>query len=713
MATHGIHNRRRRAVVATVSVLSVLLPAAGLAYVGAVSYREDRGIVAARLEKQASAASQVAAYVESALATTVTRVATTFERASTPGDAMRARAALEHGVPLAEQPFVIGRDAEMQYPSRNPLGRKVAAVLPRQTEPPCRRMACIKELRAKDKRAQLLQRAAISEFACGERTPCKSGRAQATRAQRLYSLLRRHDDVAPNALLGLARIARRRGDRATAIALYGELAERFGSRLDAEGVSYEFLAAVGSAEVSHDKHRALAVMQKLMARRYVAPPGVLTSAGHSLVAELSTSDSPDVRANVQPLRRALSEADRELSFAAQLQADVADVARSADRTLRSRRSASRSDVSYVFRAYESLGVVGIVATVAQLTALAATAQVELASVAAGARARVHAIGTPRPTSLRTLASATFGETLPHLVLEIVHDRSLPDPLDEIVRARGQRHLAITGGLVAVLVIALFASIRGAARERELARLKSNFVSTVSHELKTPLTSIRMFGEMLQQGVAGSDRQRETHYQNIIVKESQRLGLLITNLLDYSQIERGTQQYRQQVVVVGDLVDDVLATFDTFREDRQPPVEAMFGANARVAKLVVDREVLVQALLNLLENAVKYGGMAPIVVEVTCEGDDVCIAVIDQGPGIARSEHDKVFREFYRAPAARTSGAGGTGLGLALVKRHVEAQGGTVTLDSEEGRGATFTLRFTRHSRDDGERPRGEPVFASG
>src|SRR5204863_5508859 len=111
-------------------------------------------------------------------------------------------------------------------------------------------------------------------------------------------------------------------------------------------------------------------------------------------------------------------------------------------------------------------------------------------------------------------------------------------------ARGQlwRYLALVGGLVLVMLFGVVATYRGAARERELGKLKSDFVSTVSHELKTPLTSIRMFAEMLREGVAGEDRERERRYHEIIVKESERLGLLIANLLDYAQIERGTRRY---------------------------------------------------------------------------------------------------------------------------------------------------------------------------
>src|SRR5262249_36845581 len=145
-------------------------------------------------------------------------------------------------------------------------------------------------------------------------------------------------------------------------------------------------------------------------------------------------------------------------------------------------------------------------------------------------------------------------------------------------------------------LGLVATIRGAARERELARLKSDFVSTVSHELKTPLTSIRMFAEMLVEGVAGADRDRERHYQKIIVAESERLGLLIANLLDYAQIERGTRRYSRKREGAAALTREAVATFGRLREGEGQAVGVVVGPEAEASAVLVDREVMVQALL---------------------------------------------------------------------------------------------------------------------
>jgi signal transduction histidine kinase len=235
-----------------------------------------------------------------------------------------------------------------------------------------------------------------------------------------------------------------------------------------------------------------------------------------------------------------------------------------------------------------------------------------------------------------------------------------------------------------------ATIRNAARERELARLKSDFVSTVSHELKTPLTSVRMFAEMLQQGVAKGDRSRESRYHEIIVKESERLGLLIANLLDYSQVERGTRRYSEQRVSMSELVKDSVSTFSRFQDEEQPSeIEVSDRSDGAAAR--VDREVIVQCVLNLLSNASKYGERKPIEVRVWSEAGEVGVSVRDRGPGIPRSEVGKIWDEFYRSPSAYSSGVEGTGLGLALVKRHVEAQGGRVEVESVTDEGSTFTI----------------------
>jgi signal transduction histidine kinase len=257
----------------------------------------------------------------------------------------------------------------------------------------------------------------------------------------------------------------------------------------------------------------------------------------------------------------------------------------------------------------------------------------------------------------------------------------------------------TSALAIALGLGLLAMIRGAVRARELAQLKSDFVSTVSHELKTPLTSIRMFAEMLEQGVAQGDPAKLARYHGVIVQESQRLGLLIGNLLDYAQIEKGTRRYTHTREAIGPLARHAVTTFETLRDPAgaaRNPLTVAVSAEAMRAEVEVDRDVVVGAVLNLLANAAKYGGAAqPIEISVDADADAAWIAVRDHGPGIPAAEQARIFREFYRAPEAYRSGVEGTGLGLALVKRHIEALGGTVEVASQLGDGAEFTIRLPR------------------
>jgi signal transduction histidine kinase len=204
--------------------------------------------------------------------------------------------------------------------------------------------------------------------------------------------------------------------------------------------------------------------------------------------------------------------------------------------------------------------------------------------------------------------------------------------------------------------------------------------------------------MLEHGVARDDGEKMARYQRVIVQESQRLGLLIANLLDYAQIERGTRRYTPTRQEIAQLARHAVATFESLRhpEGALGSIEVAVSEGAAHAEVEVDRDVVVSALLNLLANAAKYGGAEhPIEVGVDADAGSAWISVRDHGPGIPASEQARIFREFYRAPAAYRSNVEGTGLGLALVKRHIEALGGTVEVASAVGEGATFTIRLAR------------------
>jgi signal transduction histidine kinase len=155
------------------------------------------------------------------------------------------------------------------------------------------------------------------------------------------------------------------------------------------------------------------------------------------------------------------------------------------------------------------------------------------------------------------------------------------------------------------------------------------------------------------------------------------------------------------VAASALAEEAVETFRRLADGEGQPLSLEVAPGAATASVSADREALVQSLLNLLSNASKYGGRErPVVVRVDAENSDVKLSVADSGPGIAPADQKRIFREFWRAPEAVKSGVEGTGLGLALVKRHVEAHGGRIDIASTPGRGATFTLVLPRAAMDE-------------
>jgi signal transduction histidine kinase len=232
------------------------------------------------------------------------------------------------------------------------------------------------------------------------------------------------------------------------------------------------------------------------------------------------------------------------------------------------------------------------------------------------------------------------------------------------------------------------------RQLLLARQKTDFVSNVSHELKTPLTSIRMFSELLAEGrVADAAKQRS--YLAIIAAETARLTRLINNVLDFARAERGEKKYRFQQC---DLVQLVRELAETYR----PHLEAegfRFECVLPDAPVMVnaDRDALAQVVLNLLSNAEKYSAERKEIL-LRVESCDlplphVELAVLDRGLGVPLGSEQRIFEKFYRAHDSLSSGIQGSGLGLTLARQIARAHGGEVVYQAREGGGSWFSLRL--------------------
>ncbi len=260
-----------------------------------------------------------------------------------------------------------------------------------------------------------------------------------------------------------------------------------------------------------------------------------------------------------------------------------------------------------------------------------------------------------------------------------------------VERQATRQIYIYMGLIvlaiATLITGTFLIIRNVSRELEIAQMRSDFVSNVSHELKTPLSLIRLYGETLEMDRIKNEGKRREYYK-IITKESERLTHLIDNVLSFSRLEAGKESYQFEHADIGEVVR---GTVDTYRFHIE---RAGFHLEVDIAEelpeIRIDSDAISQALLNLLNNAVKYSAERKhITVRTVMRGDEIAIEVSDEGIGIRKEEQEKIFDKFYRSSTVRQSG--GSGLGLTLVKHIIEAHNGRIEMESVEGRGSKFSL----------------------
>jgi len=252
---------------------------------------------------------------------------------------------------------------------------------------------------------------------------------------------------------------------------------------------------------------------------------------------------------------------------------------------------------------------------------------------------------------------------------------------------------VFGGLIVALVTTTVAGTAATlavlSREAKVAQLQTDFVNKVSHDLRTPLTSIRMFVETLQLGRI-QDPTRQAEALEIISEETARLSGLINRLLDWARMESGRRSYQLRREPLGPIVD---AAIDAFAPQLiTQPAELRRDVATDLPAVWADRQALTEALLNLLNNAHKYTGPEKkIAVTAKREGPTVVVSVSDNGPGIPKREHKRIFRKFYRAKDPLERVIEGTGLGLSMVKHIVVGHGGKITVTSDLGQGATFTI----------------------
>ena len=247
-------------------------------------------------------------------------------------------------------------------------------------------------------------------------------------------------------------------------------------------------------------------------------------------------------------------------------------------------------------------------------------------------------------------------------------------------------------LLLVLILTLFGAYllwRDVRRDVRMAEMRSQFVSSVSHELKTPLTAIRMFAETLRLG-RSKNLKTQAEYLDTIVSESQRLTRLLNNVLDFSKIEQGKRIYRLEPTSLSEIIQAAA------RAMKYPLSQKGFELKVHVEEglpaVRVDQDALEQAILNLVNNAMKYSGEShEIDLRLQRKDDQALIQVTDRGVGIDPREQKRVFEKFYRVSMPENERIVGTGLGLTLVSHIVKALGGNIEVESVPGKGSTFSI----------------------
>jgi signal transduction histidine kinase len=260
----------------------------------------------------------------------------------------------------------------------------------------------------------------------------------------------------------------------------------------------------------------------------------------------------------------------------------------------------------------------------------------------------------------------------------------PDAIADQQSVADRRNLLIAGfGLMTlVIVVAGYFGVRSLHRELSVARLQSDFVAQVSHEFRTPLTAMRHLTDLLEQGSASADRLPQ--FYQALGKETRRLHSMVESLLDFGRIESGRHVYTLEDVDMADVAERVVSERGSNR------VRLTTAAGA--PRIRADREALVLAVRNLLDNAIKYSPESSAIdVRVESREGTVGISVQDRGAGMSPAEQRDIRRKFVRGSAARLMNVKGTGIGLAIVEQVARAHGGRLDLHSEPGRGSRFTL----------------------
>ena len=264
---------------------------------------------------------------------------------------------------------------------------------------------------------------------------------------------------------------------------------------------------------------------------------------------------------------------------------------------------------------------------------------------------------------------------------------------EVLRRNAQLRMYINIGIIVILLMVIGISIyymfKMMHRERELSKMKTDFVSSVSHEMRTPLTTIRMIGEMFQMGSV-KDEALAREYYDTLSGETERLTRLINKVLDFSRMDSGRKRYNFTLEDIDQIITSTVKAFEKYAEANGYIIKLNIQEN--LPKIKIDADAISQVILNLLDNAMKY---SPVNKEINVNAykkeENIVIDVIDKGIGIEPAKIDRIFEKFYRGEDELTRETKGTGVGLSIVKHIVDAHKGKIEIESKKGEGSTFSV----------------------
>ena len=286
-------------------------------------------------------------------------------------------------------------------------------------------------------------------------------------------------------------------------------------------------------------------------------------------------------------------------------------------------------------------------------------------------------------------SFPFPDYLPKWTLLLSENR--PDFMATLMKAGSGIYLFAFILIVLFMLLGFVFILYTLNIELRLNKLKSEFISNVSHELKSPLTSIRMMTEMLYHNRVEND-DRKAEYYAAMLEESEHLSHLIDNILDFSRIDEDRKKYDFVDLNPDILIREFLKSIHEMI--RETGFEINYNGPNKVSEIRADRNAILQVLYNLVDNAIKFSGNSrKVEIHLVSNDDEMELSVKDYGTGISFKDQEKIFERFYRCRESQQSGIRGSGIGLTIVKKIVEDHGGYMTLDSMPGEGSEFTVRL--------------------